>query len=234
MRRRSNLAIALLVGSIALAACGSAPSAAAELAPASAQPTILQPPDEDRSVGGDAEIVIQVDGETLDARRADLEGIVFGVGGWISSTSTGTSVYRGDRYDFGTYVLEVPEHRFSEVLDRIEGLGERVSSDIAFRETGATSTIVATLTESPAPSVVGDPAPRSRIDSALDTAGDVLLTILSVLIVAGAVIIPVLLLTVVAYAVWRAVRRRWPLVEDAPVSAESAETTEPSAEATTG
>ena len=39
------------------------------------------------------------------------------------------------------------------------------------------------------------------------------LTMLAVLIVAGAVVVPIGLMAILAYAVWRTVRRRWPIVE---------------------
>lgn len=223
MRRRVTMVLAATVALAALAA-----------GPAGAQPTELLPPDDevpvlfppDRALPGQADVVVLVDDAGFPHRWRELRELTMAAGGWVVSARSEVGEHDGRTYEFGTAELAVPHDGFDELLLWIGELGRRVSMDVDYQPDGGStaSTITVTLTEEAEPFFTdANGRAEGRIDRALRTAGDVLLTIVAVLIVAGAVIIPVVLLAAIAYAVWRAVRRRWPIAELPSPAVETAE-----------
>ena len=222
-----RVSMALLLVALAFAACGAGP--AAGLTDTAIQPTVLTPPDNQTPVlyppdaepgfRGEANVVILVEGVPFAQRWRTVRTVATEFGGWVSSARTGFAEYEGDTYEFGTAVLEIRSEAFDDLLARVQELGRVISTEFSIVPTGGddTSTVVVTLTESAAPYYSAGAGtasgPDGRVDRALDTAGGVLLTMLSVLIVGGAVLLPVVVLALIAYAVWRIVRRRWPIVE---------------------
>lgn len=211
--RRLLLIVSVLM--VLLTGCGAAADGAglAAVQNDDGAPIRLAPPSE--SQHAEAELVVLIDEGGFDARWNDLRSIGLGLGGQVTSATTGITEYRSERYEFGTIHMTVPTHRFDEALDRIEALGEPVSSTyrIVTDRVDTDSTIVATITESPGV-IAASPAPEGRIDRALATAGDILLTALSIVIVAGAVLIPVGLVALLGLVIWRRLAPARPPVPD--------------------
>ena len=216
-KRLAIVLVVMIVGT----ACGISPASGLDqaqptlLTPPADETPVLHPPDADPVTRGEAFLVIHVERGEFDSEWRELHAIAERYGGWVSSVYTGTGGNRGESYEFGTAILELPQYSFSEAVDRVQELGSRISSTATLLSPTETFTrLSVTLTESDTAFYAGfDPAPEGRVDRALDTAGDVLVTILSVLIVAGAVVAPVVVLSLIGYWVWRSVRRRYPLVE---------------------
>jgi len=188
-----------------------------------AQPTELFPPDDevpilyppDSELMGHADLVLLVDRGSFDRSWREVRAVIDQAGGRVIGASASIGEYEGRTYEFGTVELQIPNYLFEDALSWFSELGRPIAADIGYEATrGPEASIVITMTEEAGP-FYGSPGPGSdgRIGQALDTAGDVLLTIAAVLIVAGAVIIPIGVLALVAYAVWRAARRRWPIAE---------------------
>ena len=226
MLKRTSFAMITVL--LVVAACGSEAARGLD-AEVAAQPTILTPPGDETTVlyppdsgfESQANIVILIDDAPLAARWQELRTLANEAGGWVSSAQTSVGEYDGQRYEYGTAVIQVPGWAFEDLLSWIQEIGERISYDFSVTPTSGepTSTIVVTLTDNAAPFIGSfGSGSEGRVDRALDTAGDVLLTMLSVLIVAGAVIVPVVALLTIAYGVWRAIRRRWPIIEMAESS----------------
>ncbi len=213
MRRRLTT---MLIATVAFAMLAAAP--------VWAQPTELQPPDDevpvlfppDRGMRGEADVVVLVDEGAFSHRWRELRELALASGGWVVTARTDIGEHEGRSYEYGTAELAVPHHAFDDLLLWIGELGGRVSMLIGYQPASdtSTSTVLVTLTEEAEPFFSDrESSSEGRIDRALDTAGDVLLTMASVLIVAAAVVVPVAVLAAIAYAVWRAVRRRWPIAE---------------------
>lgn len=205
-----RIALVVVAATLFIGACGAGV--------VSAQPTELQPPDEEVPVlyppdevpGGEAHLVLLIDEVPIAVAWSQLERIAADLGGWISSSTSGTSSFAGERYEYVVAVVEMPEYQFHDFIAFSSELGRQVSFEYStYSSSSGTITTIVTLTEVAGPFGSAEPAP-SRLDQALDTAGDVLLTVLSVLIIGGAVILPVAILAAVAWLVWRAVRRRFP------------------------
>ena len=209
--------IVMIVGT----ACGTSPASGLDesqptlLTPPEGETPVLHPPDTDPVTRGEAFLVIYVERGDFDSVWRELHAIAESHGGWVSSVYTGTGEHRGESYDFGTAILELPEYSFNEAVDRVQELGLRISSNATlFSSADPFTRFSVTLTESDTAFSTGfEPEPEGRVDRALDTAGDVLLTILSVLIVAGAVVAPVVVLSLIGYWVWRSIRHRYPIIE---------------------
>ena len=198
---------------ILLTACGAAPVQAFE---SIAQPTELRPPDGETPIlyppeasNGEASVVVLIDEVPMSVAWTQLTAIAGDVGGRVTGSSTGTSTYDGERYEYAVVVLEIPEFAFSDFFSFTSELGRELAFDYSTypaTEFGSI-TVVVTLTDLAEPFVgTGSGPVPGRIDRALDTAGDVLLTVLSILIVGGAVLLPIALLAGVGYVVWKKVR----------------------------
>ena len=188
-----------------------------------AQPTELFPPDgevpilypPDTELKGHADLVLLIDRGSFDRSWRQVRDLIDQAGGRVVGASSSIGEFEGRTYEYGTVELELPNYLFEDALSWFSELGRPIAADIGYESTrDPEATIVITMTEEAGPFYgAPDPRPDGRIGQALDTAGDVLLTIASVLIVAGAVIVPIAALVLVAYAVWRGARRRWPIAE---------------------
>lgn len=205
MKRGLMLAVVLMV---VLGACGADLDGSRSIVAQSddQQPVRLAPPD---AVGsGESELVIQIEVGTFAEQWRAAQETAGRFGGVVTATTTGLVDEEGGRFSFGTLTIEVPSDRFDSALDLLRSLGTVVSSDFrsgAFSRT--TSEIVATITESPSAVARVEPA-QGRVSDALDTAGDILLTMVAVAIVAGAVLIPLGLLLLLGLAVWQKISRQ--------------------------
>jgi len=223
MKRGLMLAVILLV---VLGACGADVDGARSIVAQSEdqRPVRLAPPDD--VGGGESELVIQIDVGTFADQWRTAQETAPRFGGVVTATATGLVEENGGRFSFGTLTIEVPSDRFDSALDFLGSLGTVVSSN--FRSDGfsrPSSEIVATITESPS-AVARVESPGGRVSDALDTAGDILLTMVAVAIVAGAVLIPLGLALLLGLAVWQKISRQR-MVSKPPNSADSQPESEP-------
>jgi hypothetical protein len=183
-----------------LAACGGEAGATEVLAQGDeVGPVQLAPP----STGADAELTIQVDVGDFADTWSDARSVALGAGGTVTEATTGIVREDGKRYSHGTVTADIPTNRLDDVLSSLGSLGTVVHSEVRLVSTARpVSVVVVTITESPSvvPAVDG---PQGRIGQALETAGDILLTVLAVAIVAGAVMVPLALAALLIFAVWR-------------------------------
>ncbi|MFQ5947783.1 MAG: DUF4349 domain-containing protein [Acidimicrobiia bacterium] len=97
-----------------------------------AGPLPLPPPDV--RVIRDAYLQVRIEEGGFDQAWNELRIIALDSGGYISNASTGIDERGEDRYVFGTATLRIPEDRFDSVLDRLNGLGERLSLEISSQD----------------------------------------------------------------------------------------------------
>jgi len=196
----------LMVGLLALGvlgACGVGADGATSIVAQADEPGPVRLAPPDSATGAQSELVVQIDPGTFAARWAEAQATAVRVGGLVTSTSTGVVEERGSRYSYGTVTMEVPSDRLDATLETLASLGSVVSSNFRLIESPrSTSRIVATVTEVPS-AVSQVDVPRARVATALDTAGDILLTMVAIAIVAGAVLIPLGLVLLVGLALWR-------------------------------
>ncbi len=223
MKHGLRFATVLLV---VLGACGSGANGATAIAAQSddSRPVRLAPPDE---VGGsESEMVIQIEVGTFAEKWRTAQGVAARFGGTVTATATGVVEEDGDRFSYGAVTIEIPSDRLDSATEFLESLGTVVSSN--FRSgvfSRPTSEIVATITESPS-AVTRVESPGGRVAGALDTAGDILLTMVAVAIVAGAVLIPLGLVALLGLAVWHRIPRRRVVLARAGAADSDAETEE--------
>jgi hypothetical protein len=79
----------------------------------------------------DASVELRVAEDTFHNSWDELRRTASELGGYVSSSSTGTVSVDGRRYDRGTATLRVPADRFDEALDRVNGLGERIGQQVS-------------------------------------------------------------------------------------------------------
>jgi len=78
-----------------------------------------------------ADLQIRVSEGEFDAAWARMRVIAADAGGYLSNASLGIDErYGGERYAYGTVTLRVPVDRFDAVLDRLEGVGERIGLSV--------------------------------------------------------------------------------------------------------
>ncbi len=78
-----------------------------------------------------ADLQIRVGEGEFDAAWARMRVIAADAGGYLSNASLGISEsLDGERYAYGTVTLRVPVERFDTVLDRLEGVGDRISLSV--------------------------------------------------------------------------------------------------------
>jgi len=78
-----------------------------------------------------ADLQIRVGDGEFDAAWARMRVIAADAGGYLSNASLGIDErYGGERYAYGTLTLRVPVDRFDVVLDRLEGIGERIGLSV--------------------------------------------------------------------------------------------------------
>lgn len=70
---------------------------------------------------------LRVEPGTFDDALAQLRLIAFDSGGYVSDASTDVTTHGDERYVSGSVTIRVPGDRFDDVLDRLAGIGERLS-----------------------------------------------------------------------------------------------------------
>ena len=159
--------------------------------------------------GGRAEISVAVRAGEFEARWLDVQRSTSRHGGTVVSATVDTVERDGRTVAFGVAELRVPPSGFTPLLSEILSSGRLIDGSLEGND-AAVSEITVTLTESPEIPVDGGVVDdESRLGRALDTAGDVVLTILSVVIVGGAAVIPVAILAGLGYAAWRWTQTRF-------------------------
>jgi len=88
----------------------------------------------DAKVIRDGRMDIRIDAGTFDARGAELRAIAADLGGYVSSGESHIEEYEDDRYAVGWFTLRIPSNRFEDAVDKVENLGDRVSSSISSQD----------------------------------------------------------------------------------------------------
>lgn len=120
-------------------------AASEEGSDASAEPTAVDARAPDDAFGGaeavlafgvlpaDARIIreaameIRVEQGTFEQRFAELRRIAADLGGYVSDATTGITSHDDEDHAFGTITLRIPTDRYDDAVDRLDGLGERLS-----------------------------------------------------------------------------------------------------------
>ncbi len=71
---------------------------------------------------------------TFDAKRSQIRAIAAELGGYVSSGESHVEQYDDDRYAVGWVTLRIPSDRFEDAVDRVERLGDRVSSSLSSQD----------------------------------------------------------------------------------------------------
>jgi hypothetical protein len=88
----------------------------------------------DAKVIRDGRIDIRIDAGQFDVRGAELRGIAADLGGYVASGESHIEEYDDARYAVGWFTLRIPSDRFEDAVDRVENLGERVSSSLSSQD----------------------------------------------------------------------------------------------------
>ncbi len=98
---------------------------------------VFQPvagPGYDAKVIRDGSVDLRIDPGTFDTSAAQLRAIAADLGGYVSSGESRIEEYDDSRYALGWFTLRIPTDRFDDAVDRIEQLGERVSSSLSSQD----------------------------------------------------------------------------------------------------
>jgi hypothetical protein len=71
---------------------------------------------------------------TFDAKSSQVRAIAAELGGYVSSGESHVEQYEDGRYAVGWVTLRIPSDRFEDAVDRVERLGERVSSSLSSQD----------------------------------------------------------------------------------------------------
>ena len=71
---------------------------------------------------------------TFDAKSSQVRAIAAELGGYVSSGESYVEQYEDGRYAVGWVTLRIPSDRFEDAVDRVERLGERVSSSLSSQD----------------------------------------------------------------------------------------------------
>jgi hypothetical protein len=71
---------------------------------------------------------------TFDAKSSQVRTIAAELGGYVSSGESYVEEYEDGRYAVGWVTLRIPSDRFEDAVDRVELLGERVSSSLSSQD----------------------------------------------------------------------------------------------------
>lgn len=88
----------------------------------------------DAKVIRDGRVDIRIEEGQFDVRGAELRAIAADLGGYVASGESHIEEYEDDRYAVGWFTLRIPSDRFEDAVDRVEGLGERVSSSVSSQD----------------------------------------------------------------------------------------------------
>lgn len=98
------------------------------------QPTDGSYPGYEARVIRDGRIDVRVEPGTFDATAAELRTIAADLGGYLSSGESRVEEQGDERYAVGWYSLRIPSDRFDDAAERVEALGERVSSSLSSQD----------------------------------------------------------------------------------------------------
>jgi hypothetical protein len=172
-------------------------------APAQTQLEEIEPPRAE-TAGGTAELTIVVDPLGFSAAWLEVQRSASRHGGTVLSATAETVERDGQLISVGVAELRVPPSGFPDVLGDVLSVGTLVDGLFTGDVTGVVGVDV-TVTESVHVTTTSGPE-GSMISRALDTAGNVVLTIASVVIVVAAAVVPLALLALAGYAAFRWVR----------------------------
>jgi hypothetical protein len=88
----------------------------------------------DAKVVRDGRIDVRIPLDTFDAKSAQVRAIATELGGYVASGESYVEQYEDDRYAVGWVTLKIPSDRFEDAVDRVERLGERVSSSLSSQD----------------------------------------------------------------------------------------------------
>jgi hypothetical protein len=88
----------------------------------------------DAKVIRDGRIDVRIPLGTFDARSSEVRAIATEFGGYVSSGESHVEQYEDGRYAVGWVTIRIPTDRFEDAVDRVERLGERVSSSLSSQD----------------------------------------------------------------------------------------------------
>ncbi len=88
----------------------------------------------DAKVIRDGRIDVRIEEGQFDTKGAELRSIASDLGGYIASGESHVEGHGENRYAVGWFTLKVPSDRFEDAVDRVEGLGVRVSSALSSQD----------------------------------------------------------------------------------------------------
>jgi hypothetical protein len=88
----------------------------------------------DAKVIRDGSVDLRISQGSFDTSAGQLRAIASDLGGYVSSGESRIEEYDDSRYAVGWFTLRVPSDRFDDAVDRIEQLGERVSSSLSSQD----------------------------------------------------------------------------------------------------
>lgn len=89
---------------------------------------------DDAKVIRDGSVDLRISPGTFDTSAGQLRAIAIDLGGYVSSGESRIEEWDESRYAVGWFTLRVPSDRFDDAVDRIEQLGERVSSSLSSQD----------------------------------------------------------------------------------------------------
>ena len=88
----------------------------------------------DAKVIRNGRIDVRIPLDTFDAKSSQVRAIAADLGGYVSSGESYIEQYGDDRYAVGWVTIRIPSDRFEDAVDRVERLGERVSSSLSSQD----------------------------------------------------------------------------------------------------
>ena len=96
--------------------------------------TSIGPDSIDAKVIRNGRIDVRIPLDTFDAKSSQVRAIAAELGGYVSSGESHVEQYDDGRYAVGWVTLRIPSDRFEDAVDRVERLGERVSSSLSSQD----------------------------------------------------------------------------------------------------
>ncbi len=181
-----------------------APATAAQTELEPVPGTVLAPP----QAGLRAKLSVVVPPGEFPFYWVELQGLTTSHGGPVVSARAESIERDGRTVGFGVAQLRVPPSGFVSVLGEIIDSGTLIEAAIA-GSAGGVADMTVRLSESGAVAAeAGGISDEGRVSRALDSAAEVLFTIVGVAIVVAAAVLPLGVLGLVAYAGWRWSQRR--------------------------
>ena len=96
--------------------------------------TSIGPNPIDAKVIRNGRIDVRIPIGTFDAKSSQVRAIASELGGYVSSGESYVEQYEDGRYAVGWVTLRIPSDRFEDAVDRVERLGDRVSSSLSSQD----------------------------------------------------------------------------------------------------